>query len=59
MVNLLFLAVKKLLSKLAVTMIGDAFIEWAFFHLADRIVKSTATPHDDEWLAKLKEEYKK
>lgn len=59
MMNVFILAAKKLLTKLALTMISEKFMEWAFFNIAEKIVKSTETPHDDEWLAKLKEEYYK
>lgn len=51
------LAAKKLLTQIAVSMIGEKFLEWAFFNIAERIVKSTETKHDDEWLAKIKESY--
>lgn len=53
------MAAKGLLTKLAVTMISEKFVEWAFFKVAEQIVKSTDNPHDDEWLAKLREEYYK
>lgn len=52
------MAIKKLLAKFAITLISEKFLEWAFFDIAEKIVKSTATPHDDEWLAKFKEAYK-
>lgn len=55
--NLLILALKKLLTQLAISLISEKFLEWAFFNLADKLVQSTATPHDDEWLAKIKEAY--
>lgn len=59
MFGVLALTMKKLGAKLALSMISEKFIEWAFFEIAERIVKSTATPHDDKWLAKIKEEYDK
>ncbi|MGL5963529.1 MAG: hypothetical protein ACRCZ2_03900 [Fusobacteriaceae bacterium] len=59
MMTALIFAVKKLASKVALAMIGEKFIEWAFFEIADRIVQSTVNPHDDKWLAKIKEEYNK
>ena len=34
---------------------SKAFIEWIFFYVAEQVVKSTKTPHDDEFLRKLKE----
>lgn len=51
------LAAKKLLTQIAISMIGERFLEWAFFNIAEKIVKSTETPHDDEWLKKIKEAY--
>lgn len=33
------------------------FIKWLFFFIADKIVKSTKTDHDDEFLKKVKESY--
>lgn len=55
--TLLVMTAKKMLAKLAISLISEKFIEWAFFNLAEKIVKSTATPHDDEWLKKIKESY--
>lgn len=55
--NLISLAAKKLLTKLAMTLISEKFMEWAFFNIAEKIVKSTETPHDDEWLKKIKDSY--
>lgn len=51
------LAAKKLLTQIAVSLIGEKFLEWAFFNIAEKIVKSTETKHDDEWLTKIKEAY--
>lgn len=57
MMTLLALTAKKLLTNIAVSLISEKFLEWAFFNIAGKIVKSTETPHDDEWLAKIKEAY--
>ncbi|MGL5582284.1 MAG: hypothetical protein ACRDCE_15170 [Cetobacterium sp.] len=57
MLSVFIISAKKLAAKIALSMISDKFIEWAFFNIAERIVKSTSTPHDDEWLAKIKEAY--
>ena len=57
MMTMFALAAKKLLTKIAISMVSEKFLEWAFFNIAEKIVKSTATPHDDEWLAKIKESY--
>uniref|UniRef100_UPI0040474DA4 hypothetical protein n=1 Tax=Shewanella sp. TaxID=50422 RepID=UPI0040474DA4 len=44
-------------TKLLVSLASEKMIEWAFFKICDAVVKSTATTHDDEWLAKIKEIY--
>lgn len=51
------LAMKGLLTRLAVVMISEKFVDWAFFKVAELVVKSTDNPHDDEWLKKLESEY--
>lgn len=55
--TLLAMTSKKLLANLVLSLISEKFLEWAFFNIAEKIVKSTETPHDDEWLAKVKEAY--
>lgn len=48
--------------KMLTAMAGEVFIKWLFFYVADIIVKSTKTPHDDAFLEKAKaayEEYEK
>lgn len=57
MMTMLAFAAKKLLTKIAISMVSEKFLEWALFNIAEKIVKSTATPHDDEWLKKIKESY--
>lgn len=52
-------AFRKILSKLLMTLIGEKMLEWALFKIAEQIVASTATKHDDEWFNKIKEEYEK
>jgi hypothetical protein len=37
---------------------SQEFIEWVIFQLAEAAVKNTKTPHDDVWLAKIKETVK-
>lgn len=36
---------------------SKAMIEWAFFKIAQSVVETTKTPHDDEWLEKIREVY--
>lgn len=57
MMTMFAFAAKKLLTKIAVSMVSEKFLEWALFNIAEKIVKSTETKHDDEWLAKIKESY--
>ena len=45
------------LPKLVVGFASEKMVAHTFFTLATAITKSTATPHDDEWLAKLKDSY--
>lgn len=52
-------ALRKILSKLLMTLIGEQMLEWALFKIAEQIVKSTETKHDDEWFEKIKTEYDK
>ena len=46
------------LTKILVTAFSESMLKWTIFKVADAIVKSTKTPHDDEWLEQLKKEYK-
>ena len=57
MMTLLAMTAKKLLANIALSLISEKFLEWALFNVAERIVRSTETPHDDEWLKKVKESY--
>lgn len=57
MMTMFAFASKKLLTKIAISLVSEKFLEWAFFNIAGKIVKSTETPHDDEWLSKIKESY--
>lgn len=58
MMTLLAMTAKKLLTNIAVSLISEKFLEWALFNIAEKIVKSTETKHDDEWLTQIKESYK-
>ena len=55
--TMLAFAAKKVLTQIAVSLISEKFLEWALFNIAEKIVKSTETPHDDEWLKMVKESY--
>ena len=45
------------LTKLLTSLASEEMIEWAFFQIAESVVKSTNTPQDDAWLQKIKELY--
>lgn len=45
------------LTQLLTSLATKEMIEWAFFKVAESVVKSTATEMDDEWLAKIEEVY--
>lgn len=52
-------ALKSLGIKVLWTLVTEKMLEWMFFKAAEGLVAHTETKHDDEWLAKFKEEYKK
>lgn len=52
-------ALRKILSKLLMSLIGEQMLEWALFKIAEQIVRSTETKHDDEWFDRIKAEYDK
>ena len=45
------------LTRLMVTLASEQMIAWAFFKVAESVVKSTKTTKDDEWLEKVREVY--
>lgn len=45
------------LTRLLVTLASEQMIAWAFFKVAESVVKSTKTTKDDEWLEKVREVY--
>lgn len=45
------------LTRLLVTLASEQMIAWAFFRVAESVVKSTKTTKDDEWLEKVREVY--
>lgn len=50
-------ALRAIFIKLIAAIAAKSLLEWLLFWVADAIVKSTKTPHDDEFLKKLKESY--
>lgn len=59
MIGLLAGGVKSIGTKILVSLLSEKMLEWTFWKVASLIVASTKTPHDDEFLAKLEEAYKK
>lgn len=57
MIALLTKAVIGFGTDLLFKMASKPLIEWVFFRVAEGIVKSTKTEHDDEFLEKVKEIY--
>ena len=45
------------LTRLLVALASEQMIAWAFFKVAERVVKSTKTNKDNEWLEKVREVY--
>ena len=45
------------LTRLLVALASEQMIAWAFFKVAESVVKSTKTAKDDEWLEKVREVY--
>lgn len=45
------------LTRLLVTLASEQMIAWAFFKVAESVVKSTRTTKDDEWLEKVRDVY--
>ena len=45
------------LTRLLVALASEQMIAWAFFRVAESVVKSTKTDKDDQWLEKVREVY--
>lgn len=45
------------LTRLLVSLASEQMIAWAFFKVAESVVRSTKTTKDDEWLEKVREVY--
>lgn len=59
MVGLLTSGIKAIGTRVLVSLLSEKMLEWCFWRVAKLIVVSTKTEHDDEFLAKLEEAYKK
>lgn len=58
MITLFMKGLTVFLTRLLTTVASEKMIEWAFFKIAESVVKSTATTKDDEWYNKIEELYK-
>ncbi len=59
MIQVILKAVMTFGTKLLVSLGSEKLIEWAFFYLAQHIVKATKTPHDDKFLEEVMKSYQK
>ena len=59
MVNLLVSGLKSIGVRVITSLLTEKMLEWMFWKVAKLIVASTKTAHDDEFLEKLEEAYKK
>lgn len=44
-------------TRLLMSLASEKLIEWAFFYVAEQVVKTTKTPHDDQFLEQAKKAY--
>ena len=58
MISVLIKAAMSFATKLLMSFASEKLIEWAFFYIAEQIVKTTKTPHDDKFLEEAKKAYK-
>ena len=56
-IGLLVKGLTAFLTRLLVTLASEQMIAWAFFKVAESVVKSTKTAKDDEWLEKVRQVY--
>ena len=59
MISVLLKALMSVLTRIFMAAATEKMVEWLLFKVADSIVKSTTTPHDDEFLKEIKEIYAK
>ena len=59
MMSVLFKAATKVAMNIIMSMASEKFIEWLLFYVAQWIVDTTKTPHDDKFLKEIKEAYEK
>mgnify|MGYP003648137394 CR=1 FL=1 len=56
-VSVLLKALGTIVMRLFAAMATEKLLEWFLFKAGEVVVKSTETPHDDEFLQQLKESY--
>lgn len=59
MIGILAKGVQAVGVRVLTSLLSEKMLEWVFWKVAKLIVVSTKTEHDDEFLAKLEEVYKK
>lgn len=59
MIQVLFKAATKVAMNIIMSMASEKFIEWLMFYVAEHIVKTSKTKHDDKFLKEVKESYEK
>lgn len=58
LIAVLFKSLTNVGIKLFMTFASERMIEWMFFKVAQAIADSTKTKKDDEWVNKIRNEYK-
>lgn len=59
MVETILKSLFSVVTKMVIKACSAPVIEWALFYIAEQIVKTTKTVHDDLFLERLKAEYKR
>lgn len=59
MIQVLFKAATKVAMNVIMSMASEKFIEWLMFYVAEHIVKTTKTKHDDKFYAEVVAAYRK
>ena len=57
MLSAILKAIMSFGTKLLVSLGSEKLIEWCFFYVAEQIVKTTKTKHDDEFFEQIKKSY--
>ena len=57
MISVLIKAAMSFATKLLMSFASEKLIKWAFFYIAEQIVKTTKTTHDDKFFEQVKKAY--